>query len=404
MRSRAIVSMSLCAGFLGVLFWSFYVNGRVEQKMSGGLCAEGQCAVQTVPTEQAAPSTVKWPPKLGEPYPDLELTDQSGRRVRLSSFKGRVLLIEPVGMTCPACQAFSGAHRYGSFEGVVPQQGLPSIEELFPRYTNGLSLSDERIVFAQLLLYNMSMGVPTLDDARRWAEHFKLARLKNHFVLAGAKELLGPASYNLIPGFQLVDRNFVMRADSTGHQPRHNLFTELLPMVPGLLEEKVLPSKVSARMSVEEAYRAIPHRRTVFDSDLSNMAVEERVYLQQFLRLIDLAIVERVEMWSLLKSGEKGKSPDQDYDEIVGQLTTLTIPPRLRSVHHLVLEAVNEQKAALQEWRKTGLPASVARHPLVVSSSKKLRQAYAEMLSLFPNEEEHNKAAFFDYLCALDFI
>lgn len=396
--------MSLCAAFLGVLFWRFYINGQVEQKAPGGLCANGQCLAQTPPTQQALPSTVKWPPKLGEPYPELELTNQTGQPVKLASFKGRVILIEPVGMTCPACQEFSGAHRYGSFEGVVPQPGLPSIEELFPRYTNGLSLSDERIVFVQLLLYSMSMGTPTSDDARRWAEHFKLAQLKNYFVLVGTKDLLGPASYNMIPGFQLIDRNFVMRADSTGHQPRHNLFTELLPMVPRLLGEKVLPSQVSARMSVEEAYRAIPHRRTVFDSNLSDMAAAERAYLQQFLRLIDLAVVERVQMLTALKSGGKSNSPTQDYDEILTQLSALTIPPRLRGVHQLVLDGIDEQKAAIQEWRKSGLPASFASDPRIVSSSEKLRRAHAELLQLFPKEGAHNKAAFFDYLCALDFI
>lgn len=40
-----------------------------------------------------------WPPQPGHAYPDLELVDQTGRPVRLSSFKGRVILVEPVGMT-----------------------------------------------------------------------------------------------------------------------------------------------------------------------------------------------------------------------------------------------------------------------------------------------------------------
>ena len=40
-----------------------------------------------------------WPPKLDEPYPDLVLQDYQGERVELSSFRGKVLLIEPIGMT-----------------------------------------------------------------------------------------------------------------------------------------------------------------------------------------------------------------------------------------------------------------------------------------------------------------
>lgn len=234
MKSRRVRLLVLSTVLLGVSFWALNVSGR-----GGAVCAGGECFVRLPTTQQAARSEVKWPPRLGEPYPDLELIDQTGQRVRLSSFKGSVLVIEPIGMTCPACQAFSGAHRFGSFEGVVPQGGLPSIEELFPRYTNGLSLSDDRIVFVQLLLYSMSMGAPSPDDARRWAKHFRMDRSKNFVVLAGTEDLLGPASYNMIPGFQLVDRNFILRADSTGHRPRHNLWTYLLPMVPRLLQEGV---------------------------------------------------------------------------------------------------------------------------------------------------------------------
>jgi cytochrome oxidase Cu insertion factor (SCO1/SenC/PrrC family) len=41
-----------------------------------------------------------WPPKLNEPYPDLHLIDQTGSPTRLSDFKGKVILVEPIGMPC----------------------------------------------------------------------------------------------------------------------------------------------------------------------------------------------------------------------------------------------------------------------------------------------------------------
>ena len=40
-----------------------------------------------------------WPPSVGQMYPDLELKDHNGETVHLSSFRGKVLLIEPIGMT-----------------------------------------------------------------------------------------------------------------------------------------------------------------------------------------------------------------------------------------------------------------------------------------------------------------
>lgn len=175
-------------------------------------------------------------------------------------------------------------------------------------------------------------------------------------------------------------------------------------MISMVLVGLAVASPVSAGMSVEEAYRAIPHRRTVFDLDLAKMSQEEQAYLQQLFSLIDLAIVERVEMLIWIQSRGEDGALAQDYHEILWQLSRLTIPSRLGSVHQLVVEAIEEQWAALQEWRKTGLPANFPRHPLVASSSRKLLRAYGELLQLFPREGNRNKAAFFDYLCALDFI
>jgi len=40
-----------------------------------------------------------WPPTRGESYPDVALLDHRGEQVQLSSFKGKVLLVELIGMT-----------------------------------------------------------------------------------------------------------------------------------------------------------------------------------------------------------------------------------------------------------------------------------------------------------------
>ena len=178
-----------------------------------------------------------WPPEVGKPYPDLELYDQTGKITQLSSFKGSVILVEPVAMNCTACQAFSGAHRLGAYADVSPQQDLKSIEEYFPKYTGGMSFSDRRFVFIQIILFDLNNNVPTAQDARKWAEQFRLDRAKNRVVLASRREMAGPASYNMIPGFQLIDKNFILRSDSTGHNPKHDLWKHLLPMVPKLLKE-----------------------------------------------------------------------------------------------------------------------------------------------------------------------
>jgi len=193
-----------------------------------------------------------WPPQLGEPYPDLTLTDPDGRAVALSSFKGRVILLEPIGMSCAACQAFAGANRArpGPFGGMRPQEGLQSIEEYVEQYAGGVRLDDPRLVYVQLLLYGPSARrAPTLGEARRWADHFGAPGSPRPVVLVGHEHLVGRASYDMIPGFQLVDRDFVLRADSTGHRPHDDLWKELLPELGRLVSAVEAQPAVARRTS-----------------------------------------------------------------------------------------------------------------------------------------------------------
>ncbi|MGI9455216.1 MAG: hypothetical protein ACR2NU_01560, partial [Aeoliella sp.] len=139
------------------------------------------------------------------------------------------------GMPCKACQAFSGGHVRGGFQGIPPQSGLPSIEESARTY-GGFELSDERIVKIHLLLYGLDMRAPTAEDARAWAEHFGLERAKNEIVLAGLPWMIGNASYQMIPGLQLIDKDGILRVDSTGRSnQQHDLYRELLPKVREML-------------------------------------------------------------------------------------------------------------------------------------------------------------------------
>ncbi len=231
MKSPIILGLGI--GFLtAVLGIGVYEFGWSEE---GILCSGEQCLVPWPPAGQLMASPTTWPPEVGEPYPDATLIDQDGNPVKLSSFKGTVLLIEPIGMTCAACQAFSGAHSYGALGGVTPQRGLPSIEELFPQFTEGLSLRDPDIQFIQILFYDMAMDAPTAQDVQDWTRQFRMERSDNYLVLAAPRSFQGRATSNMIPGFQLVDQEFVLRADSTGHSPQHDLFRELLPMVRQLL-------------------------------------------------------------------------------------------------------------------------------------------------------------------------
>ena len=182
-----------------------------------------------------SPATIaSWPPVVGQPLPDMTVLDHRGQRVKLSSFKGRVLLVEPIGMSCPACVAYCGGGTHGAFEGAEPQQGVDSIDENLERFADGTEIDDPNIAVIQMLFFNMSLQNPTQLEAAKWARHFQIDRSPNHFVVIGPESLRNK-TYSKVPGYWLVDKDFVVRCDATGHHPPSNLYTDLLPMVPELL-------------------------------------------------------------------------------------------------------------------------------------------------------------------------
>lgn len=180
-----------------------------------------------------------WPPIVGRPYPDIELADQWGGRRSFRDFRGKVVLIEVVGLTCRACHAFAGGNEpsVGRFRNINPQQGLGSIEE-YARRAAKVSLGDSDVVFVQLVLYGMDgRSAPKPEDVQAWARHFGM-RDTNEVVLVGDARFISPATRRLIPGFHLVDRNGVLRALSSNNPRHHNLFSDLLPMLGRLVRRE----------------------------------------------------------------------------------------------------------------------------------------------------------------------
>jgi hypothetical protein len=227
MRALLIVSLVVALG-VGTYVWT--CESRKDAKI-------GPAAAASSPADDKFVPPSPWPPVLGQTFPDMELVDQDGAATRLSQFKGKILIVEPVGMGCPGCQAFSGANDgAGPYGGGSAQQGLGSFDVLAKKYGQ-LDPTDGRIVLVQLLLYDMTNGkAPVAADAKKWADHFGFTRAKNRVVLAGVPKLVNQASYEMIPGFFLVDREFVLRADSTGHNPKDSFYEKLLPMLAGMLK------------------------------------------------------------------------------------------------------------------------------------------------------------------------
>lgn len=220
----------------GHLVYSAPAQGQSSQaklKPSVAQPAVRQTVAVTQANTQASRYPTFWPPVVGRTYPEIELCDLTGKKVKLSSYAGRVILLEPIGMSCPACQAFVGGEKKGGINGVTPQGGTSSLESYLA--AAGVSPTDTRVVHVQLLLYGPNMGVPTLAEAQAWAKHFDFGRRSNEVLLVGDQRYINQHSYDMIPGMQLIDKNFVLVCDATGHNPRSSLFSELIPSVSKLL-------------------------------------------------------------------------------------------------------------------------------------------------------------------------
>ena len=149
-------------------------------------------------------------------------------------------------------------------------------------------------------------------------------------------------------------------------------------------------------VSVDEAYRLIPHRRTEFQAASARMAAAERAYLAAFFNAIDQAIVAKV-------SAHRDSTVAQAYAPVWKAWAELNPPAALKVTQDKVKAAIVDQQAFMLEIEKKQTTWNMS-HPKVRSASGNLQGAYGDLMRIYPNESATNKQAFFDYLCALDFI
>ncbi|MFN8391158.1 MAG: hypothetical protein U0136_12780 [Bdellovibrionota bacterium] len=168
-------------------------------------------------------------PELNRAYPDVQLFDEAGQSVSLSSFRGRTILLHAVSMGCPICQAFSGSDTYGPFGAVMPNASLSPLEFYLAKGAPE-AYKNRSFQIIQVVFFNGSGEAPTVSELAEWSRHF-------HFHERGITVLGAPMAVSqtlgtkLVPGFQVLDKNFVLRADSTGMIPRHDFRTQLIPVL-----------------------------------------------------------------------------------------------------------------------------------------------------------------------------
>ena len=162
-------------------------------------------------------------------------------------------------------------------------------------------------------------------------------------------------------------------------------------------------------VSVEEAYAAIPHQRTVFDGKASGLSRAQVASLQQLFALSDKGTVLRVEAMRAVRAAnlQEVRRAINDYRALIGSVNALNVPAEIKPVQQLVSQALQDHQRFFEtrlEQDRTLAKRDLAFTPEVHRASQKLRSAYDLLMRAFPNEPAVNKTAFYDYLCALDFL
>jgi hypothetical protein len=166
-----------------------------------------------------------------------------------------------------------------------------------------------------------------------------------------------------------------------------------------------------SELTVEAAYRAIPHQRTTFDATESKLSVAHRTALARLFALTDRGVVLRVRGMTALASATQNDLGDviEQYRTLIDSLASWTAPPEIKPAQELVVESIRLHRqffadALNRPDANTARSRDVAGNREVRRASQKLHAAYGRLMSDFPNEAAVNRQAFFDHLCALDFL
>ncbi len=169
----------------GLAFAVFAAGCQGAPTVADGAIAPGAAPAKPAKTAKAATAPV--PGSVGEPAFDFELKDSSGKTVRLSDFKGKVVVLDFWATWCPPCR-----------------KEIPGFVNLHNNYqARGVEV----------------VGV-SLD--RSWApvKPFMQEYRINYTIVLGDQKLTEMyGGFTGIPTTFVIDRNGVIRDRHTGYMP-----------------------------------------------------------------------------------------------------------------------------------------------------------------------------------------
>lgn len=178
-----------------------------------------------------------WPPKMNHPYPDIALLDRNGRSFKISNLKGYVIVISYVDMSSPISQAQAGAAVTGPYGASkkIDKYSYTFSETVRKNAPDGFTLPKNGVLEINVLVYSQNGSQATLDDADKWAKHFNLSLKRGVLVVVPKQDIRGKEIQNILTGYQLIDQNMILRVDSAGYKPKHNLSMTLVPLLSKLI-------------------------------------------------------------------------------------------------------------------------------------------------------------------------
>ena len=176
-----------------------------------------------------------------------------------------------------------------------------------------------------------------------------------------------------------------------------------------------IPAHAESEMTIEEAYRAMNHKRTPFDKTKSNLKPAEVKYLDHLFFVTDLVFRERMIMLRHFHAGTDElyiMHYNGEIDNLLESFNLVSAPTAdLEEVVEILIEAIRQQQEFFIDWntakgtpRYDALNKHYISHTLIKQSHTKLLQVYGVLLKNYGHESTHNKQSFYDHLCVLDFI
>ena len=165
----------------------------------------------------------------------------------------------------------------------------------------------------------------------------------------------------------------------------------------------------AAALTADEAYSAIPHRRTLYEPPASTAAPDKARELGRLFTLTDEGVVLRVEGMRAQRARDAAqvRSVVQRYDALIAKLEGEKFAPEVARARDLIAEGVRMHRKYLASRPAGGMTFvrnELTAAPDVTQASRKLIGAYQLLMAAFPKEAARNKTAFYDHLCALDYL